>query len=393
MDSGRDFELLGVAPALVTHIVPREWSGSGPFGPSDALAPAYAASMSRELRRLLTIAGPAVWLMVGVPVLLRGSPEHWRLWPWAGAYFAVGASLWLSLRTGRRIWLLSQSVAVIALVAMICDGFEGALLVLVALQLGGRMDRRAGLLAVAAQSVALGAAITVRWTGQAALVLALPYLGFQLLAFFAAEGLARLEAAKELQLEVGRLEERLRISRELHDRLGHHLTALNLNLEVAVRAENAQALAAARAVGKTLLQEVRATVAELREPERVDLCNALRTLAEELPGLQVHVDAPHALRLRDPRPELTVLRCAQEIVTNTVLHAGAQNLWLELRQGDGRLSLSARDDGHGASELRVGNGLRGMRERVETLGGTLRVETAEGRGFAVLATLPFQETQ
>src|SRR5204863_56430 len=137
----------------------------------------------------------------------------------------------------------------------------------------------AGLLAVAMQSVALGAAIAVHWNGSAALLLAPPYLGFQLLAFFAAEGMERLEAARELQAENSRLEERLRISRELHDRLGHHLTALNLNLEVAARAENRQALEAARVVGKTLLQEVRAAVAELREPERLDVCGALRTLA------------------------------------------------------------------------------------------------------------------
>src|SRR5207253_3984095 len=105
-----------------------------------------------------------------------------------------------------------------------------------ALQLGGRIGRRAGLLVVLAQSVALGAAVALHWNAQAALLLAPPYLGFQLLAFFAAEGMERLEAARELQAENSRLEERLRISRELHDRLGHHLTALNLNLEVAARA-------------------------------------------------------------------------------------------------------------------------------------------------------------
>src|SRR5213082_1161725 len=141
-----------------------------------------------------------------------------------------------------------------------CDGFEGALLVLVALQLGGRTSRRAGLAAIALQSAALGAAIAVHWNPGAALLLAPPYLGFQVLAFLAAEGMARLEAAKELQLENGRLEERLRISRELHDRLGHHLTALNLNLEAAARAGDREALAVARGVGKTLLQEVRSAV-------------------------------------------------------------------------------------------------------------------------------------
>src|SRR5439155_2719578 len=80
------------------------------------------------------------------------------------------------------------------------------------------------------------------------------------------------------------------------------------------------------------------------------------------PGLHVHVTAPDGLRMRDPRPALTVLRCAQEIVTNAVLHARAQNLWLELSQHDGVLSLSARDDGRGASELRAGNGYSNSEE-------------------------------
>jgi signal transduction histidine kinase len=178
----------------------------------------------------------------------------------------------------------------------------------------------------------------------------------------------------------------------LHDRLGHRLTALNLNLEAAARAGPtgaADALAAARAVGKELLSEVRATVEELRdESERLDLSVALRTLGEQLPGLRVHVTAPQSLQLRDPRPALAVLRCAQEIVTNAARHAGAQNLWLELSQEEGLLALSARDDGHGSCAVRPGNGLRGMRERVESAGGTLSVETAAGNGFALRATLP-----
>jgi signal transduction histidine kinase len=348
--------------------------------------------MTRELRRLLTISGPVVWLMVGAPVYLRGSPQPWRLAGWAAAYLLFGAALWLSLRTGRSIWLFLQAVSVIALVLLLCDGFEGALLVLVALQLGGRVRRRAGLLAVVAQSAALAVAVGIHWSPSAALLLTPPYLGFQLLAFFAAEGIRRLEAAESLQIENGRLEERLRISRELHDRLGHRLTALNLNLEAAARAGPAgaaDALAAARTVGKELLSEVRGTVEELRdESERLDLCVALRTLGEQLPGLRVHVTAPHSLQLRDPRPALAVLRCAQEIVTNAARHAGARNLWLELSQEDGVLALSARDDGHGSSAVRPGNGLRGMRERVESAGGTLSVATTPGNGFALRATLP-----
>jgi signal transduction histidine kinase len=346
--------------------------------------------MTRELRRLLTIAGPVVWLMVGAPVFLRGSPEAWRLWAWLASYLAFAAALFASLKSGRGIWLLVQVAAVIALVLLMCDGFEGALLVLVALQLGGRGQRRVGLVAIGLGSIALAAAIGIHWNPQAALLLSPPYLGFQLLAFFAAEGMARLEAAEGLHNENGRLEERLRISRELHDRLGHHLTALNLNLEAAARAGNAEALEAARGVGKTLLAEVRAAVEELRDPERLDVCAALRTLAEELSHPRLHVRAPETLALRDPRCAAAVLRCAQEIVTNAARHAGAENLWLDLEHEGGMVTLRARDDGRGARSVRPGNGLRGMRERLESVGGSLAVETAEGKGFALRATLPMR---
>ncbi len=183
----------------------------------------------------------------------------------------------------------------------------------------------------------------------------------------------------------------MRISRELHDRLGHHLTALRLNLEVADR--RSDALTAARELGRGLLSELRAAVEELREPDRLDLSRALRTLADELPEPRVHVSAPEALAVRDPTCAAAILRCAQEIATNAARHAGARNLWFELTQHEGVLELRARDDGRGAHEVRAGNGLRGMRERVEAAGGTLVVDAGEGKGFAVRARLPVRSAR
>jgi signal transduction histidine kinase len=343
--------------------------------------------MTRELRRLLTLGGPAIWLMVGAPAVLQTQSFGARFALWAAAYCAFALAFLLALHKQRPWWLVLQAAAAAGTALAMCDGFEGALLVLTALQLGGTTTRRIGLSAIALQSAALGIAVGVHWNAQAALLLLPPYLGFQLLAFFAAEGLVRLAAADELRLTNSRLEERLRISRELHDRLGHHLTALNLNLEVAGR--SAEALSAARKVGKSLLAEVREAVAELREPERIDVCGALRTLAVELPAPRVHLNAPPSLPLRD-KGALTVLRCAQEMVTNAARHAHAENLWLELTQQGGTLTLSARDDGRGAADLLPGNGLRGMRERLESAGGTLLVRTAPGEGFSLRATLPLQ---
>jgi signal transduction histidine kinase len=217
------------------------------------------------------------------------------------------------------------------------------------------------------------------------------YLGFQILAWFAAEGMWRLAETQALRLENERLAERLRISRELHDRLGHHLTALRLNLEVADR--RSDALAAARELGRGLLSELRAAVEELREPDRLDLSRALRTLADELPEPRVHVSAPEALAVRDPKCAAAILRCAQEIATNAARHAEARNLWFELTQHEGVLELRARDDGRGAREVRAGNGLRGMRERVEAAGGTLVVDAGEGTGFTVRARLPVRSAR
>jgi signal transduction histidine kinase len=345
-------------------------------------------AMPHELRRLLSIGGAAVWVMVGIPIFVRAGSGGLRTAAWAAAYLAFAVALGLALRTRRLLWAVPQAAAVIALVLTKCDGFEGALLVLVALQLGGRSSRRLGLAAIGIASAALFAAIAVHWNPSAALLLTPPYVGFQVLAYFAAEGMWRLAQTQALQLENERLAERLRISRDLHDRLGHHLTALRLNLEIADRRPDA--LAAAKELGRGLLSELRAAVEELRDPERLDLGKALRTLAEELPAPRVHVTTAGALAVRDPRCAVAVLRCAQEIATNAARHAGAQNLWIDLTQRDGVVELHARDDGRGAREIQVGNGLRGMRERLESAGGTLVIDTGEGRGFQLSATVPLR---
>src|SRR5690242_5816552 len=100
--------------------------------------------MPRELHRLLAIGGTAVFVMVGVPIFAHATAGGRLLW-WAAAYLIFGASFALALRTRSMGWLVPQAAAVIGLVLAMCDGFEGALLVLVALQLGGRSSRRIGL--------------------------------------------------------------------------------------------------------------------------------------------------------------------------------------------------------------------------------------------------------
>lgn len=234
------------------------------------------------------------------------------------------------------------------------------------------------------------------------------YLGFIVLAFVTSFVTKRqveardeqrrlnseLRATRTLLAESSRLAERMRISRELHDLIGHHLTALSLNLEVARHLATGPAeehVAKAQSVAKRLLGDVREVVSQLREGDSLDLTEALRNLVEGVPGLVIHLELPPRFSVEDPRRAQVLLRCAQEIITNTIRHAGARNLWLRFeRSEDRRMAIHAHDDGHGAPGFRPGNGLVGMRERLAEFGGRLDVATAGGRGFTIDASLPLE---
>jgi signal transduction histidine kinase len=205
---------------------------------------------------------------------------------------------------------------------------------------------------------------------------------------------SELRATRTLLTESSRIAERMRISRELHDLVGHHLTALSLNLEVASHLVSGGAqehVRQAQSVAKLLLSDVREVVSQLRDDDAIDLTEALKTLVEGVPGLDIHLELPPRFSVDDPRRAQVLLRCAQEIITNTVRHAGARNLWLSFeRTGANELAIHARDDGRGAGELHQGNGLTGMRERLAQIGGRLNITTARDRGFALDAWVPLE---
>jgi signal transduction histidine kinase len=202
-----------------------------------------------------------------------------------------------------------------------------------------------------------------------------------------------LRAAQQRLAEGARASERLRIARELHDVVGHHLSALSLNLEVAAHLADVRAavsVGTARGLTRSLLTKVREVVSALREDAVVDLASALRALAEDVPSPAVHLELPEALAASPADAETTcvLLRCVQEIITNAARHAGARNLWVTVEMAAAGLTVSARDDGRGVDGVRPGNGLRGMRERLELAGGRLELASRPGQGFAVKAVLP-----
>jgi signal transduction histidine kinase len=206
---------------------------------------------------------------------------------------------------------------------------------------------------------------------------------------------SELLATQALLTENTRIAERVRISRDLHDLVGHHLTALSLNLEVASHLAEGKArehVEQAGSIARLLLADVREVVSDMRAEDQVNLKDALHALIQGVPELSIHLDIPEQLSTTDPMRAQILLRCAQEVITNTVRHAQASNLWICLTTGQDGLVLRARDDGRGAPNLHPGNGINGMRERLREFGGRLDIATRPGAGFQIKAWLPVEST-
>ena len=355
--------------------------------------------------RLIGTIALVTWLLVAAPVLLYHVPDGSLGWRWTAVYLGFGALFALDLRRPHLILLALASAAALYLVVLRCNGYEGALLALVAMQLGTRMHRLTGIVWILGQTLLLGIADSIAFNPHATRLLLPPYLGLQLAALFVFDVMAREVAARtalaasnaelrgvgQILADTGRMAERLRISQELHDALGHHLTALALNLEAALQLTQGAAhasVATAQGLARRLLSDVREIVAESRTRDGINLADALQALVGSVPRPRIHLDIPEALRTPDPERAHTLLRCAQEIVTNAARHSDADNLWISVRCEDETLRIDARDDGRGSERADGGFGIRGMRERVSQAGGELRVASQPGRGFEVTALLP-----
>jgi signal transduction histidine kinase len=198
-------------------------------------------------------------------------------------------------------------------------------------------------------------------------------------------------------------EERNRLSRDLHDTLGHRLTVAVVQLEGAERLvpsdpnRAAQMVATVRQQIREGLGELRRTVATLRTPLAVDvsLPTALKQLADDFEGatqLQIHTSLPVELPPLPDRHRIALYRAAQEALTNVGRHAQAQTAWLALEVTDKAATLTVSDDGVGPPEnLEAdGFGLRGMRERAAQLGGNMQLTVRTEGGTQLVFRLPLR---
>jgi signal transduction histidine kinase len=381
--------------------------------------------------RVLRYTGLFTYLCVSVPLW----PGSWSLtrvsawWSnptlsgWILSYLLFGFAyvlltqhsrlgIWGPVRlTTKMLGLLLITGAAIAVGWFSQSGLSAMLMLVIAVVLPWQLPVVAGLIWLMAQNLLLIPVIASYsgWTVGMAILQVCMYLGLSALVFFTSTVATQqaeerevqrrlnseLRATRALLAESTRIAERMRIARDLHDLVGHHLTALSLNLEVASHLANEAAadhVRKAQATAKHLLADVREAVSELRQDDAIDLTQALRSLIEGVPSLAVHVQMPPRFSVEDPRRAQVLLRCAQEIITNTARHAGARNLWLHFAYADADvLGMHARDDGSGAPNYVPGNGMTGMHERLVEFGGSVMVDNDVRQGFALTLRLPLGE--
>ncbi|WP_229068980.1 sensor histidine kinase [Actinoplanes sp. DH11] len=195
-------------------------------------------------------------------------------------------------------------------------------------------------------------------------------------------------------------EERLRIARDLHDSLTHNISVIKVQAGIAVHldrkhgAEPSAALLAIQEASSAAMRELRATLAVLRstdDPDRVGLARvdelAERTRAT---GVPVQVTVVGELAGLPVEVDQAGYRVVQEALTNVTRHAGSASAQVHVESTPLGLTVAVIDTGHaGAAEsVTPGVGLRGMRERVDGLGGTLHTARLDDGGFTVRATFP-----
>lgn len=376
-------------------------------------------------RRFVRIAGlttltlsalPALSSQAGLDVLGGSIPvlPPARFAAWMAAAVAFGLAFWCATaaarREHRRTWagvlIAIQAAAMLTMFELHETGLDNTQVIVIAVQLGLFVPLGPALALALAQGL-LQAWIAANYFSVERVVwfygtLTVPSA---LLAVVAAHLMVRgthirlelartnaeLRATQVLVAEKGRVAERMRISRQLHDLLDHHLTALGGLLEEAGGGLCDKALAhvqRCQSVTTLLLADLRNAVGALRGEDTVDVARALAVLVDGALRPRIHLHVSPGLEMADPERAHTIVRCVQEVITNAVKHSDAANLWIELSTADGTLRLRVRDDGIGAVQITPGNGLCGMAERLEALGGRLRFAAEPGRGFWLEASLP-----
>ena len=375
--------------------------------------------MNKRLKALLSplnFAGYLAWGAIGWELLFAGgSSPDWLAAPPSMALLAAMhlafLGLFMAVTSGpcppwaSRVMVLAQVALALGLMTLARNGSVPILLILCVVQLVKVYGTRESIAVIVAMNLGVYWLFREVWEVQSPLISTLMHMSFQgfaaLTAWFAhnaertrdelAATNADLLATRSLLAESARDSERLRLSRELHDVAGHKLTALKINLAALARDPRStgdERVALCARLADELLADIRGVVQQMRLDDGLDLAAAITTLSRPFPRPRLELEIAQDARVATVAQAEAVLRAVQEGLTNAVKHSQAHTLWVVLRRDGGALRLDIRDDGRGSGPLQAGNGLSGMRERLEAIGGGLDIERTETGGVHLQAWLP-----
>lgn len=332
----------------------------------------------------------AYWLLIAAAVVL------WIVWRRSGRGWSLVALTVLSLIAP----LLGDGPVPLILVAfslvivVVVRGPRAGVAITVFLVLGGIgsmalvYHRDAAFIAV--QMAVIIAALGIVWL-IAALLRLLVVASHE-----AQEAHRALAASVETEKELLLARERTREAGELHDGLGHRLTAIGLLLNAGQRLRETdpdkawQTVEEARVAAVDALGEMRVYVRALH-PVSVDSlgdADAFAAIADRFRGTGLDVEVDAQVTGLDERQALIVRRCVQEGLTNVARHADAQRVQLTVRQDDVGVRVEIDDDGSGDAGALPGFGLTELRRRVEELGGTLTIGSSSLGGLRLSVEVP-----
>jgi two-component system sensor histidine kinase DesK len=204
--------------------------------------------------------------------------------------------------------------------------------------------------------------------------------------------LSQLRAARAEIARHAAGQERYRIARDLHDLLGQSLSLITLKGELATRLlpEGVAGTNEVRdmvGLSREALQQVREAVSGYRQPTLATEFTAARVA---LQAAGIEVDVKQSLGALDRESEAVLGWVIREATTNVIRHSGAKHCWITLSRVDGLIHIDVRNDGWRVAQTLLGNGLRGLDERLALLGGTLEASALPGAGFLLRAAIPAQ---
>lgn len=342
----------------------------------------------------LVVSGFSLWLMWGTGsfsaqymfMTLLLCIAYFALWTYAANDNEAGTSLWR-----KRIAFITLYLVIIAIYFAIPITFVAIFMVIFSAVTRYFMSFRNAVLISPLLALPVFFVYTFYWQQNGVIINTFLFWTFNLFALVMVNtGLSEREARVQAELATRELQatqallneavkqgERVRIARNIHDLLGHHLTALTIHLQVASRksqGEVKESIEQCHQLARLLLSDVREAVSDIRDKSKLNLEGSIRSMLEKLPklSLQLHIDKN--IQIDDIQVADAIIKAVQETITNTLKHAQGRTITVTLgyRMGSDntkQLQVDISNDGQMPKMIKPGNGLSGITERLEALKG------------------------